>query len=200
VYYVQLPQWNAYAWTYAREEQRKALDLAGTGMVVTIDLDFANDIHPPNKIDVGERLARWPLAKVYGRDVEVSGPMYKSAAARGASMVIRFNHIAGGLLVGQIKDGGKGTGQVIASKTGQLNGFELVGSDGVWYKAKAVIAKQTIVVTSVKVNKPVAVRYACHPVAPKSRPWNLYNKAGLPASPFCSDWSHMPYDHSKNGG
>ncbi|MCS7467412.1 hypothetical protein NZK35_12225 [Stieleria sp. ICT_E10.1] len=62
VYFVQLPQWSSYAWTYLREEQRRAQSLPHTGMVVTIDLDNGNDIHPPNKIDVAERLASWPLA------------------------------------------------------------------------------------------------------------------------------------------
>ena len=61
-FYVQLPQWRSYAWTYAREEQLQAMAVDGTGMAVTIDLDNANDIHPPNKIDVGERwpAGRWP--------------------------------------------------------------------------------------------------------------------------------------------
>jgi len=55
-----------------------------------------------------------------------------------------------------------------------------------------------VLVKSLSVKQPVAVRYACHPEAPKDRPWNLYNKSGLPASPFCSDWSKMPYDPAKN--
>ena len=56
-----------------------------------------------------------------------------------------------------------------------------------------------MIVKSYLVKQPVAVRYACHPVAlKKDLPWNLYNKAGLPASPFCSDWSLMPYDPAQN--
>ena len=200
VYYVQLPQWKSYAWTYARQEQLRASDVAGTGMAVTIDLDNANDIHPPNKIDVGERLARWPLAKVYGRDVAASGPIYKSAKVRGVSMIISFDHIVGGLLIGDVKDGGKGIGDVKESKAGRLHGFELVGDDGVWHEAKAVVSGETLVVTCMQVPKPLAVRYACHPVAQKDKPWNLYNKAGLPASPFCSDWTKMVYQPSKNPG
>lgn len=79
-----------------------------------------------------------------------------------------------------------------------MNGFELVGADGQWHAAKATIKDDTVVVSSSKVPAPVAVRYACHPTAPKDRPWNLYNKAGLPASAFCSDWETMPYDPTKN--
>lgn len=191
VYFVQLPQWKSYAWTYLREEQRRATDMANTGMAVTIDLDNANNIHPPNKIDVGERLARWPLAKLYGRKLAVSGPTPGQASKRGSSMVIEFD---GELMVGRIE----GVGKIIEAKSKQLNGFELVGSDGKWHWAKAVIEKQTVVVTSDQVKQPVAVRYACYPQAPKDQTPNLYNKAGLPASPFCSDWKKMPYDPAKN--
>jgi sialate O-acetylesterase len=64
--------------------------------------------------------------------------------------------------------------------------------------ANALIEGQTLVVSSEKVKQPVAVRYACAPQPPKDRPWNLYNTSALPASPFCSDWSRMPYDPARN--
>ena len=97
-------------------------------------------------------------------------------------------------MVGRIE----GVGKIIEDKDGVLNGFELVGEDGVWHPAKAKVQGQAVLVKSLQVKRPVAVRYACHPESPKDRPWNLYNKSGLPASPFCSDWSKMPYDPAKN--
>ena len=193
-FYVQLPQWRSYAWTYVREEQLQAMAVDGTGMAVTIDLDNANDIHPPNKIDVGERLARWPLAKIHGKKIPFSGPLFRGAKVRDAEVVVRFDHAKDGLMVGHLE----GVGKIIEAKDGALNGFELVGEDGVWHPAKAKVVEQTVLVKSLSVKQPVAVRYACHPEASMEHPWNLYSKAGLPASPFCSDWSKMPYDPAKN--
>ncbi len=194
LYFVQLPQWKSYAWTYLREEQRRALDAGHTGMAVTVDLDNAGDIHPPNKIDVGERLARWPLAKLYGKKIPFSGPLFREAEVRGAEVVVRFDYAKEGLMAGRIG----GVRIIVGAKDGVLHGFELAGKDGVWHRAKAKLNGQTVLVNSPQVKHPLAVRYACHPEAPKERPWNLYNKAGLPASPFCSDWSKMPYDSAKN--
>ncbi|MEE3367725.1 MAG: sialate O-acetylesterase [Planctomycetota bacterium] len=193
-FYVQLPQWKSYAWTYLREEQRKALDVANTGMAVTIDLDNANDIHPPNKIDVGQRLASWSLAKVYSRDVTFSGPLFRKATISDESISVNFDHAGDGLIVGHVA----GVGKVVEAKGTKLNGFELVGSDGAWRDAQAKIVGQKVVVSCRDVKRPIAVRYACHPQTSKDRPWNLYNKAGLPASPFCSDWNLMPYDPARN--
>ena len=193
-FYVQLPQWKSYAWTYAREEQLRAMQVDGTGMAVTIDLDNANDIHPPNKIDVGERLALWPLAKLHGRKKAFCGPFFREAKIRGGEAVVHFDYAKEGLMAGRIE----GVGKIVEAKDGVLHGFELVGEDGVWHPAKAKVVGQTVLVKSLSVKQPVAVRYACHPEAPKGQPWNLYNKSRLPASPFCSDWSKMPYDPSKN--
>ena len=192
-YYVQLPQWRSYAWTYAREEQRRAMDVKNTGMAVTGDLDFHNDIHPPNKIDVGERLARWPLAKVYSRKIHFSGPLYRAITIKTGAIHVVFDHANEGLMIGKA-----GVGKVTELKDGTLNGFEVADKAGIWHPAKAAIQGKGVVARSDAVKEPVALRYACHPQAPKDRPWNLYNKAGLPASPFCSDWSKMPYDPDRN--
>ena len=194
VYYVQLPQWKSYAWTYAREEQRRAMTEPNTGMAVTLDLDNHNDIHPPNKIDVGERLARWPLAKTYSKKIPFSGPLYKSARVDGKTVIVTFDQVETGLMAGVIV----GVGKIEEAKEAKLGGFELVGADGQWHIAEASIKDGTIVVTSGKVPNPLAVRYACYPTTPKGQTWNLYNKAGLPASPFCSDWTKMAYDSAKN--
>ena len=186
---------ESYAWTYAREEQFQALEVDGTGMAVTIDLDHANDIHPPNKIDVGERLPRWPLAKLYDKKIPFSGPLFRKAEIRGAGSIVHFDYAEEGLMVGRIE----GIGKIVEDTDGALNGFELVGQDGVWHPAQARTRGPVVVVKSSLVKQPVAVRYACHPEASKKdQPWNLYNQAGLPASPFCSDWSQMPYDPAKN--
>lgn len=193
-YFVQLPQWKSYAWTYAREEQLQAMQVKDTGMAVTIDLDNASDIHPPNKIDVGERLALWPLAKVYGKKIPFSGPLFRESEFRGSDAVVHFDYAKEDLMVGRIE----GVGKIIEDKDGTLNGFELVGEDGVWHPAKAKVEGQTVRVRSDHVGKPVALRYACHPEAHKNSPWNLYGKTGLPASPFCSDWDLMPYDRAQN--
>lgn len=194
VYFVQLPQWKSYAWTYLREGQRKSLDMPNTGMAVTIDLDNANDIHPPNKVNVGERLALWPLVKQYKQGTITSGPLFKSATFNDGKATVTFDHADNGLMPG------KQNGTAIETVNDeQLHGFELADTKGKWHEANAVIKDETIlIVTSTQVKKPVAVRYACHPTAPKNKPWNLYNKAGLPASPFCSDWKLMPYDVKQN--
>jgi sialate O-acetylesterase len=194
LYFVQLPQWKSYAWTYLREEQLRALDQEYTGMAVTIDLDNAGDIHPSNKIDVGERLARWPLAKVYGREVACSGPLYRGISVRGNTLIVDFHHAEGGLMTGSIDGVGKLTPQPDAA----LNGFEVSGKDGKWHVAKAKIQGSSVAVFSPVVQQPVALRYACHPQAPAGSPWNLYSREGLPASPFCSDWNRMPYDPARN--
>ena len=194
---MQLPQWNSYAWTYAREEQRQALDVPKTGMAVTVDLDFNNDIHPPNKIDVGERLALYPLKNEYKFPMTASGPMFESVQTKAESIVVKFTNTVEGLVVGKSK-----VGEVNESKNDTLFGFELVDKEGVWHPANASIKDGSVVVSKSGLNNPKAVRYACHPVAPQGRQWNLYNKfknkAWLPASPFCSDWSLMEYDPSKN--
>jgi sialate O-acetylesterase len=189
VYFVQLPQHGSYAWPYLREEQRRASDEPGTGMVVTCDLEV-NNIHPPNKIDVGERLARWALANVYGRDVVFSGPTVREVRFDSGRGVVTFDHAHDGLAVGHMAE----VGTFAKDPSRPLQGFELAGEDGVWREATAAIDGETVVVTSAAVSAPVAVRYACRPKAPRNQKWNLYNGAGLPASPFCSDWQRMEYD------
>ena len=97
------------------------------------------------------------------------------------------------MIVGQA-----GVGQVIEIKGSKIFGFELADEEGEWHVANAVIRGNTVAVSSVEVGEPRAVRYACHPQAPEDKRWNLYNGAKLPASPFCSDWSLMPYDPQQN--
>ena len=149
------------------EMQAKALSIPNTGMVVATDLvDDVNNVHPPNKWDVGNRLALIALAKSYGRKgVVYSGPQYKAMKIVGKEVHISFDHLGGGLV----------------SRDGKpLTDFTIAGSDGRFYAADAKIASDKVVVSSSNVGEPVAVRFAWNETAQP----NLANKVGLPAVPF----------------
>ena len=141
-------------------------------MVVTGDLNFNNDIHPPNKIDVGERLALWPLKNEYNLSKPTSGPLFKSVEQKDDSIIVRFNHSEAGLMIGKSI-----VGNVLEAKGAKLFGFELADAQGFWHEAKALIENDSVIVKKSGIKKPRAVRYACHPTAPKNKQWNLYNKA-----------------------
>ena len=173
--FVQLPNFMAPqkepsetgGWPLIREQFLKSLAIPNTGMAVTIDIGEANDIHPKNKQDVGKRLAQWALAKVYGKDVVACGPLYKGMTKRDNQIVISFDHLGGGL----------------EAKGDKLKGFAIAGEDRKFVWADARIEGDTVVVSSPDVKNPVAVRYAWA----NNPDCNLYNKAGLPASPFRTD-------------
>jgi sialate O-acetylesterase len=163
-------------WAELREAQMMTLALPNTGMAVIIDIGDANDIHPKNKQDVGKRLALWALAKTYGKEMVYSGPIYKSMKVEGHNIVLHFDHVGGGL---------------VAKEGEPSKSFAVAGADRKFVWADARIDGDTIVVSSDKVPEPVAVRYAWadNPVC------NLYNKEGLPASPFrTDDWSGVTVD------
>lgn len=154
-----------------REAQALALKLPNTGMAVTMDIANISDIHPSNKQDVGKRLSLWALAQTYGQTgFEYSGPLYKSMAADGNKIRLRFDH----------------TGAGLAAKGGELKNFVIAGEDKVFYKATAVIDGDGVVVSSPKVAKPAAVRY-CWGTTDEG---TLSNKEGLPAPSFrTDDWT-----------
>jgi sialate O-acetylesterase len=156
------------SWAELREAQTKALSLPNTGMAVTIDIGEANDIHPRNKQDVGRRLALNALAKVYDVDVVYSGPMFRDMSIEKDKIRLSFDHVGPGLT---------------ARGDEKLTGFAIAGENREFHWADAVIDGETVLVTSPAVPVPVAVRYgwAANPVC------NLYNRAGLPASPFRTD-------------
>jgi len=162
------PEPSESDWAELREAQLMTLALPNTAMAVTIDIGEANDIHPKNKQDVGRRLALWALAKSYGEKLVYSGPVYKSMGVEGNKIILYFDHIGSGLVAG----GGE-----------PLKGFATAAADRKFVWAEAKVDGDTIVVSSDKVCQPVAVRYAWadNPVC------NLYNKEGLPASPFRTD-------------
>ena len=168
-------------WAQLREAQRRALTIPHTGMAVITDIGAANDIHPRNKQDVGQRLALWALRDVAKKDVVPSGPLFKEIKIEGSTIRVQFEHAANGLIVGLRKNGLEPTTQV---KDGTLKRFAIAGEDKQWHWADAKIDGDTVVVSSKEVAKPVAVRYA-YTMNPEGA--NLYNKEGLPASPFRSD-------------
>lgn len=184
-------------WGKVRQLQLNAFTaIPACGMAVIIDIGEAKDIHPKNKFDVGERLARWAKHDVYGKkNTIVSGPIYKSMRIKGNNAVISFftprkegcpvtglslsTDPACDLMIGK-KEGVAATAEV---KDGKLEGFAVQDKEGKWSWAKAVIAGKTVVVTHPEGKAPVNVRYA-YQSNPKA---NLYNKAGLPASPFTTE-------------
>lgn len=155
-------------WAPLRDAQLRCLDENGVGMAVTIDIGEELDIHPTNKHDVGARLARWALAETYNRGGVVSGPLFRRAVIEGGTIRVSFKHCGSGLTV-------RGDG---------LKTFVVAGMDRVFHPAVAVIDGDSVVVGSDKVKAPVAVRYAW---ADNPAGCNLYNREGLPASPFRSD-------------
>jgi len=166
--WAQLPNYGgARDWPTVREAMLKTLALPKTGMGINIDIGEAKDIHPRNKQEAGRRLALWALGTVYGKKGATSGPLPAGHEVRGSEVALKFSHVDGGLL----------------AKEGELRGFVIAGEDRQWKPAAARIDGEHVVVTSPEVPKPVAVRYAWEnwPTC------NLYNGAGLPASPFRTD-------------
>ena len=155
---------------------------------MTIDTAEKGSTHPKNKQFVGERLALVALTKVYGKDLVHSGPVFDSMNVEGNKVRLTFKHAGGGLTTrtSDIPNGPnmRQEGYKFALGDGPVKGFAIAGEDGtfVWAEAK-IEGKDTVVVRSEKVAKPVAVRYAWanNPVC------NLYNKEGLPAVPFRTD-------------
>jgi sialate O-acetylesterase len=159
-------------WAELREAQwMTAQSVKNCGIAVTIDIGDAENIHPPNKWDVGKRLALVALASVYGKNVESSGPVLDSATFKGNDVLVRFKHAAGGLVTGT-----NGVAEAV-------RGFFVAGDDRKFLSAEARIQNDAVIVSNTNAIKPVAVRYAWA----DNPGCNLYNKAGLPAAPFRTD-------------
>jgi sialate O-acetylesterase len=168
--FVQLAPWSGYgpgALPPLWEAQLESLKIPSTGMAVVTDLvDNITDIHPQNKLDVGNRLARWALAKTYGKkDLVYSGPLYQSMAVEGNKVRLSFAHAGRGL---KSRDGKP------------LSEFEIAGAEGKFVPGEAAIDGNTVVVQSKDVAAPKHVRFGWHNTANP----NLVNAEGLPASPF----------------
>ncbi len=159
---------NSFSFPLVREAQLMTLSLPKTGMAVIIDIGNPTDIHPKNKQEVGRRLSLAARAIAYGQHIIYSGPIYKSMAIEGSKIRLHFTHLGGGL---------------VSSNKYMLLGFEIAGADRKFVTAGAKIEGDTVVVSNKAVKHPVAVRYgwANNPIC------DLYNQAGLPASPFRTD-------------
>ena len=168
-------------WPWLREAQLLALQkVPRTGMAITIDVGDPNNVHPTDKIDVGERLALVAQKKVYGEDVVASGPLFQDFKIEGNKIRIHFSETGSGLTIGQQPWLARGN---TAFPKDQLIGFFIAGEDKKWFAADAKIEGESVIVCSDSVSKPVAVRYGWA----NSPRCNLYNKEGLPASPFRTD-------------
>jgi sialate O-acetylesterase len=164
------PQPSEHGWALLREAQLDALSVPNTGMAVTIDIGEWNDIHPLNKKDVGKRLALAAQKVAYDdEEVVYSGPLYKSMEVDGNKIILTFTNIGSGL---------------IAKGSSRLKHFAIAGVDKKFVWAEAKIDGDKVIVWNDNINNPVAVRYAW---AGNPDGANLYNKEGLPASPFRTD-------------
>ncbi len=163
------------------------------GMVVQSDLNSARPqgIHYWNKLHPGMRMARWALAKQYGREIAFTGPIYDGYEIKGEKVVVSFEpgSLFGGLMVGSkgmakdYREPGKYVEPARPTPGAALTHFRLCGEDRVWHAAEAVIVGDTVEVRSKAVPRPIGVQYAYSAVPENS---NLYNKAGLPATPFAA--------------
>jgi len=173
---VQLPNHGATpdhpsesAWSELREaELMTAQHVLDTGLAVTIDVGDALDLHPHRKREVGERLALWALGTTYKQPIVYSGPLYEAMKIQGGEVRLNFSHIGSGLE---------------SRGAAALQGFAVAGADRKFHWADARIDGDTVVVSSPDVPNPLAVRYAWG----DSPHCNLFNKDGLPASPFRTD-------------
>jgi sialate O-acetylesterase len=177
--WVQLPNFgrpdsvppSTSAWALHRESMEAALALSATGQAITIDIGEADDIHPRNKRDVGQRLALVARRAAYREPVMSSGPTYKQYQIANGRVTIEFDHV--------------GKGLTSRSADGRVGGFAIAGPDGKWvWAADARLDGDRVVVSSDRVPNPIAVRYAW---GNNPHEATLYNRDGLPAAPFRTD-------------
>lgn len=177
-YYVQIAPYGGGSWgdnsnkketgPELRESQMQTLTKNDVGMVIITDLGDEKLIHPPKKKEVGERLALWAMAKNYNYDDLVySGPVFRSVEFINNKALVSFEHAESGLFC----------------PDSEIRYFELAGTDGQYYPAKAYITKNQVVVWAKKVPNPKKIRYAWKNYVKV----NLFNMEGLPASSFRSE-------------
>lgn len=170
-YYAQIAPYNDYGKNYSgvivRDQQRRALALANTGMIVTSDIGDTSNIHPGNKQDVALRLASIALNNLYGKkENAVSGPLYKSVLFENNNARVLFDHAQG-----------------LHFKGEDAGWFEIAGADKKYVKAKSVIEGESIIVSSENISEPKFIRFAWSNTATP----NLFNGKGLPASSFTNE-------------
>ena len=180
-FFTQLPSWESpqtqpvegveATWSVNREAMRLvSMEMPHTGMAVGIDCGDPVALHPQNKKPIGIRHAYLALKEVYGKDIVSCGPRYLSHKIEGRKITLVFDSIGSGMM---------------PAKAGKLNAFAIAGADKKWHWADAEIAGNKVIVSSEDVPTPVAVRYAWA-MNPSQRNL-LYNKEGIPASPFRTD-------------
>ena len=169
-YYVQLSSLNRPSWPWFRDSQRRLMEeIPHTGMAVCTDKGDSLDVHPIQKQEVGERLARWALNKTYLKErIVPSGPLYRSVEFKKNLAYVSFDYAEG---------------MKAAEEGADLKTFEMAGEDQMFYPAQAVVEGNRVKVWSDKVKEPKVVRYGWQPFTRA----NLVNGAGLPASTFRSD-------------
>ena len=150
------------------EAQRRVLNVSNTGMVVSTDASSFDDIHPQNKMVIGERLAMLALANDYGSGKTIStGPKFKDTKANGSQLEVSFTNSNGGLSTWNKKP---------------LCCFEVAGEDNIFAPGEAKIENDKVIVSSPQVENPINVRMGWG----KGDEPNLSNEDGWPASPFIS--------------
>jgi len=137
-------------------------------MAVTLDIGNPRNIHPADKKDVGERLARWALAKTYDKNVFYSGPLYKSMNVENNKIILSFDYADDGLVIKELNG---------------ENNFIIAGEDKVFKKASVKIDGGKFIVSNDEIKNPVSVRYCWS----NTEEATLFNKEGLPASSFRTD-------------
>jgi sialate O-acetylesterase len=153
-------------WGEVRDAQRRTLSVAGTAMAVSLDVGQKDNVHPPDKQTVAARLALAARARVYGENIEYSGPLYRQTTTEGSALRVWFDHAEG-----------------LKSKGSQVESFEIAGQDHHFVPADAKIEGDTVVVSSAAIKNPRYVRYGWDTFTTA----NLYNRNDLPASAFTSE-------------
>jgi sialate O-acetylesterase len=171
-YFVQLAPYLFQDWQkekspLIRNAQRLALSIPNTGMATTLDIGSLTTVHPSNKKEVGNRLARLALADQYGKKLVRSGPLYKKNKISGNKLIVEFDNVGTGLSTPEKK----------------LSGFEIAGADKIFLPAEAKIEDNKVTVFNTQIAKPVYVRYAWTDGSMAT----LFNKEGLPAGTFTSE-------------
>ena len=179
-YFVQLPSWHPLqtepvesdaAWAVSRDAMRRvAGSVSNTGMAVSIDTGDEILLHPKDKKPIGLRLAYQALHGAYGLDFVEYGPLYRGVRQEGDSMIVEFDSIGSGLITGT---------------HGELDSFAIAKADRTFVWAQARIEGDVVRVWAEGVSNPQAVRYAWA-MNPSGRNL-LYNREGIPASPFRTD-------------
>jgi sialate O-acetylesterase len=158
---------DAHSWAWMRESQLKALELPNTSVVNTIDLGDVKNIHPKDKLPVGERLSLMVLHDVLNKNVKALGPTFKKVKIKKNTIVVSFNNVK--------------KLQTIDGKA--PTGFWLSDASGKWFPASAKIKGKKVVLQASEVEKPLYVRYAF-----TGKPnVNLVNEVDLPTYPFRTD-------------